>query len=384
MKSVHRFSLTVLAIFFIIISPGGIPPVNENGPHTRIQYTLDSIVEANGLPGLNLCLITGHGQSEIYSSGYAHMETGIALTPDHILFSGSIGKTYAAAVIMQLVDEGKINLSDRFLDFFADSVWLAELPNIQSITIRMLLQHTSGLPEYVMKPEIWSDLNKDPDRVWTYRERMSYISGDEPVHEAGKGWGYSDTGYVLLGMLIERITGKHYYDVVQDRLLTPLNLTDTYPSLKRNMHNLPQGYSRLPAFFQIPEKVVEDGIYCFNPQLEWTGGGFACTTPDLAKWARAYYRGSLFSDSLFQQVIAPNEEGYQIQPGLSYGMGSFIFETRHGTAVGHSGFVPGFLSIFAHYPELEISAALQINCDYLSRSLALIDILNLVLQYRIE
>ena len=212
---------------------------------------------------------------------------------------------------------------------------------------------------------------------------MSYIFNDEPVHEAGKGWGYSDTGYILLGMLIEKITGKHYYDVVSDRILIRLNLKDTYPSLQRNMYNLPQGYSRLPAFFQIPEKVVTDGQYCFNPQLEWTGGGFASTTPDLARWADAYYNSKLFSDSLFHKIITPSEHGYMIQPGLSYGMGSFIFDTGHGKAFAHSGFVPGFLSIFAHYPDPGISVALQMNCDYATQSLSLIEILNLILNYKI-
>ena len=142
---------------------------------------------------------------------------------------------------MQLVDEGKINLNDRFIDHFADTAWLEYLPNINSITTKMLLQHTSGLPRYVMKPEIWNAINEEPDKVWTYKERMSYIFNDEPLHEAGKGWGYSDSGYILLGMLIEKITGQYYYDVVFERILDRLNLKDTYPSVKRNIYNLPQG-----------------------------------------------------------------------------------------------------------------------------------------------
>ena len=85
---------------------------------------------------------------------------------------------------------------------------------------------------------------------------------------------------------------------------------------------------------------------------------------------------------LYEKVITPNEQAYLIQPGLSYGMGSFIFDTKHGKAFAHSGFVPGFLSMFAHYPDLGISVALQINCDYASQSLNLIDILNLVLKYK--
>lgn len=376
-KSLMRI---ILAFIVFITSIGCSPPLADTSSGQGIQEVIDSLVAKNDLPGLNLSIISDNGRQENYSSGYADIETRSDLNADHVLFSGSIGKTYAVAVIMQLVDEGKINLEDRFIDHFSDTAWLQYLPNINSITLKMLLQHTSGLPRYVMKPEIWITIKEDPDKVWTYQERMSYIFNDEPVHEAGKDWGYSDTGYILLGMLIEKITGKYYYDVVFERILNRLTLNDTYPSVKRNMYNLPQGYSRLPEYFQIPEKVVTDGKYCFNPQLEWTGGGFASTTPDLARWAKTYYSGTIFSDSLFQKVITPNEQGYLIQPGLSYGMGSFIFDTEHGKAFAHSGFVPGFLSMFAYYPDLGISVALQINCDYAAQSLNLIDILNLILK----
>jgi len=369
----------ILAFLVFFTSIGCSPPLADTTTGSGIQKILDSLVAENGLPGLNLSIITSNSRQENYSSGYADMETRTELNADHVLFSGSIGKTYAVAVLMQLVDEGKINLEDMFIDHFTDTLWLQYLPNINSISIKMLLQHTSGLPRYVMKPEIWTTINEDPDKVWTYKERMFYIFNDEPVHEAGKGWGYSDTGYILLGMLIEKVTGKYYYDVVTERILNRLSLIDTYPSVKREMYNLPQGYSSLPESFKMPEKVVTDGKYCFNPQLEWTGGGFASTTPDLARWAEVYYKGTVFSDSLLKKIITPNEQGYLIQPGLSYGMGSFIFDTTHRKAFAHSGFVPGFLSMFAYYPDLDISIALQINCDYASESLNLIDILNLVL-----
>ena len=104
-------------------------------------------------------------------------------------------------------------------------------------------------------------------------------------------------------MLIEKITGRYYYDVVKSHILIPHNLKHTYAAVKRNLEDQPQGYSNLPEFFRIPERVVEDGKYCFNPQMEWTGGGFASTTKDLANWAWTYYNGDLFSDSLASQII---------------------------------------------------------------------------------
>ncbi len=162
-------SNVLLAIIVFTASLGASPPLADNGPTAGIQEALDSLVAKNDLPGLSLSIITRNGNQENYSSGYADVEIRTELNPDHVLFSGSIGKTYAVAVIMQLVDEGKINLEDRYIDHFQDTAWLQNLPNINFITIEMLLQHTSGLPRYVMKPEIWSALKEEPDKVWTYK-----------------------------------------------------------------------------------------------------------------------------------------------------------------------------------------------------------------------
>ena len=114
----------------------------------------------------------------------------------------------------------------------------------------------------------------------------------------------------------------------------------------------------------IPEKVVEDGNYVFNPQMEWTGGGVASTTSDLAKWAEIYYTGNLFSDSLLLRIVCHPDEAIRLGKKTLYSMGSFIFETDNGIAYGHSGFVPGFNALFAYYPETQLAVALQFNSDY--------------------
>jgi D-alanyl-D-alanine carboxypeptidase len=102
----------------------------------------------------------------------------------------------------------------------------------------------------------------------------------------------------------------------------------------------------------------------------------ASTASDLARWASIYYRGEHFSDSLLQKIITPNSQGKNLGPNQAYGMGSFVFNTPHGMAYGHTGFVPGFNSIFVYYPDLDIAAALQVNCDYASQNISLIDYVN--------
>jgi len=294
----------------------------------------------------------------------------------HTFLSGSIGKTYAATLVFKLAESGDINLNKHYKDYFPEIDWLNSLPNIENIRIEMLLQHSSGLPRYVLKPEIWNTLHEYPNKVWTYEERLKVIFNDNPVHEAGKGWAYSDTNYILLGMLIEKVTGKAYYELVENIILGPYQLTNTHPSNTRIISNLSQGYSRLPEGFHVPEKTVKDKEYFMNPQVEWTGGGMASTTEDLAKWAKLYYEGKLVNENSLEQITTPNENGNNVESTSSYGMGSFIYASKHGKAFGHTGFMPGFNSIFIYYPELSMAAAINFNCDYASSILNMNDLID--------
>jgi D-alanyl-D-alanine carboxypeptidase len=336
------------------------------------------------LPGANLSLILSDQTSHNYSSGYANKKKQVKLTPEHVLFSGSIGKTYAVALLMQLLDQELFSLDDKFLDHFPDTPWLNRLPNMEQITIRMLLQHTSGLPEYVMQEATWDSLSTNPDKIWTYYDRMELIFDQTSVHEPGKGWAYSDTNYILLGMLIEKLSQEPYYELLSSRILIPEHLRFTYASIRRDLEGLPQGYSELPEMFRIPGRVVKDGRYIFNPQMEWTGGGLASRTSDLARWARMYYCGTLFSEALRQEIVSPNSQGMDLDTHLSYGMGSFIYRTDFGPAYGHTGFVPGFNSIFAYYPELDVAVAFQTNSDYATRQIGLIDYLDILVAQAIK
>lgn len=328
-----------------------------------IDY-LKQTIQNTQLPGINFSIIDNRGKVKNYSEGFSDIEEQVRLTTSHSFFSGSIGKTYAATLVFKLVESGDIDLKKTYLDYFPDTDWLNNLPNIEDITVEMLLQHTSGLPRYVLKPEIWNQLHENPEKVWSYEDRLSVIFQDEPVHEAGKGWAYSDTNYILLGMLIEKVTGESYYELVKNHILKPHQLTHTYPSLQRKITNLAVGYSKLPEAFHVPNKTVNRKLYFMNPQVEWTGGGMASTTEDLAKWAKLYYEGALLDKSSLEFIMTPNPNGKLVEGTSSYGMGSFIYNTKHGEAYGHTGFMPGFNSIFIYYPKYGIAAAIQINCDY--------------------
>ena len=157
-----------------------------------------------------------------------------------------------------------------------------------------------------------------------------------------------------------------------------MKLTKTHSGISRKIENLPVGYSKPNELFNMPEITVIDGEFIFNPQLEWTGGGMASTTSDLAKWAKIYYENKLFSKQSLLKIITPNTNG-KLSEKESYGMGSFIYHTKFGELYGHTGSFPGFVSIFAYHPKLEVAIALQINCDYAKEKMSLVEYLEEIL-----
>ncbi len=133
------------------------------------------------------------------------------MTPNDLLLQGSVGKTYVSAVALQLVHEGKIGLDDKVEKYLGKEAWFARLPNGPDITVRMIMTHTSGLVRYEFKEQFTTDLTKNPDKVWKPEELIAYILDSPPPFAVGKGWQYSDTNYIVLGMIIERVTKSTYY-----------------------------------------------------------------------------------------------------------------------------------------------------------------------------
>ena len=152
------------------------------------------------------------------------------MKPDDRMLAGSTGKTFAAATAMQLVKEGKISLDDKIEKYLGKELWFNRLPNAKDITIRMLMNHTSGLVRYEFKEEFTTYLTAHPMKVWTPEDRLAYLFDAKRPFEAGKGWDYSDTNYIVLGMIMEKVTGKKFYELAKTRVLDPLKLTETRPS----------------------------------------------------------------------------------------------------------------------------------------------------------
>jgi D-alanyl-D-alanine carboxypeptidase len=248
----------------------------------RIQPILDGIV-ARGAPGVSVALVLPDGTEVTATAGFADVEAQRPMRATDRMLSGSIGKTYVAAAGLRLAVRGKLDLDARAASFFEGEAWFQRLPNAHDFTVRQLLRHQSGLERYEFMPAFWEALVADPDKVWRPEEQLAFIAGRKPLFPAGEGWAYSDSNYLVVGMILERITGERFYAHVREHLLAPAGLTDTVPSDTRRIPGLTQGYCRALAELGVPERVLVDGEFVIHPGFEWCGGGYASTPRDLAR-----------------------------------------------------------------------------------------------------
>ena len=326
----------------------------------RLQATLDSIHAAGRFPGITAGVVLEDGTAFGLASGLADTALRIPMKPSDRLLQGSVGKTYVSAVALQLVNEGKIALDDKVATHLGMEPWYGRLANGADITIRQLMNHTSGVVRYEFKPEFTRDLTASPDRSWTPPELIAYLLDAPAPFAAGQGWEYSDSNYILLGMIIERVTGNRYYDEMRRRILEPLQLRNTVPSDSRLIPGLAQGYAGPNNPFGGADAMISGGRFAINPQFEWTGGGIASTSEDLARWAKALYEGRGIPPALMPQAI----DGVPAR-GLGrearYGLGVILRPTTLGMTWGHSGFFPGYLTEVMYFPDTKVAIAVQVN-----------------------
>lgn len=337
------------------------PPVADVGRAARAGARLQRLIAEHGWPGATLAWVLPDGRVESVAAGVTDVPGGRPMTVGDRMFSGSIGKTYVAAVMLQLVSEGLAGLDDPVGRWLGAEPWFGRLPNSSALTLRMLLAHTSGIPEHIQVTAFQDALAADPFKVWKPAEMVAHVLDARPLFPAGSDFSYADTNYILVGMIIERITGLTYYGMLDERILRPLGLRDTTPSDRPDLPGLVCGHTTPDNPFRVPDRTLVDGRYPMNPQVEWTGGGLISTSADLARWAAALYAGNVLPLAMRERMLETGPSN--LGPGVRYGLGVITWEGRHGQVWGHTGWVPGYHSGMAYFPTQRLAVACQVNSD---------------------
>jgi D-alanyl-D-alanine carboxypeptidase len=330
-----------------------------------IQAYLDAWRAASGVPGVAVGIVTKDGTVVGLASGESDKVTHRKMQPTDLMLAGSTGKTFFAAVAVQLIEAGKLDLDAPISKYLGTRPWFSRLPNSKDATVRQLMTHTSGIVRYEFNEKFTADLRAQPDKVWTREEQLAYLFDTQAPFAAGQGWDYSDTNYMVLGLIVEQITGAKYYDLIRDRFLKPLGLTDAVPSDQRRIPGLVPGYVGegdpiLPA-----GDVMKDGVLVVNPQLEWAGGGFATSPVALAQWGHELYAGRALSDKA-RRLMIDSAVPAKLGAGSQYGLGVIIRPPAPAAAMtsitwGHSGYFPGYMSELIYVVDTGVTLAIQIN-----------------------
>ena len=315
-----------------------------NKMRSSLQDELNRIVEEYKLPGMTMAVVFNESQQVHLSSGFSDKEHQERMQPTSRMFSGSVGKVFVSALVLKLVDEKKLSLQAPLSKFFGTEDWFDSLPNAGKIKVENLLNHTSGLPRYIFQQAFLQDLKSDLLAERTPLECLAYIFDKEATHAVGADWGYSDTNYLLLGLILEKILGIDYYQMLREVILGPMDLVLTEPSLGRSFTDLAQGYTGSNNPFGLPDKMLRADQLVMNPAFEWTGGGVVTNVLDMARFVKHIHEGSFLSPTtkkLFISAVSTST-GQPFDQG--YGLGTFVWSKKNDTRYGHAGFFPGKIS----------------------------------------
>lgn len=338
------------AALVVADTPAFAGPPTTGPDAARLQAALDQIV-AIGAATAALAEVRDVDWVWRGSAGVAELGTTRPVPARGRFRAGSITKSFVSTVVLQLVGERRISLDDKLSRWYPGVV-----PNSDRITIRHLLQHTSGVFNYTdrlaeLYPTV-DDLLRIRYRRWSPRELVEIIDGRPSFFEPGTDWSYSNTNYILLAQIIKRVTGRDYSAEVERRILRPLRLGNTELPGNSPVIKGPNSHGYEPA---LRNGVVEPvDVTEFNPSIAWAAGEIISTAGDLNHFYSSLMRGRLLSPALLAEMRTSFGDA-------QYGLGLETFQLPCTQLWGHTGGIFGFITLSASTPDGRRQLTLSIN-----------------------
>jgi D-alanyl-D-alanine carboxypeptidase len=328
---------------------------------TRLQATLDRLRAKLAIPGMSATVVFADGTSWSGASGLADVAAKTPITPSTRFAYASMSKTFTSALILELVGEGRLRLTDS-----AAARLPTGLPLVvdRRITVGMLLDHTSGLADYFLNPKIDAALQRAPTRVWTAADALRFVG--KRLSPPGKAWHYSNTNYLLLGLIAEKVMGRSLATEIRERFLDPLGLTSIrYQAVEAGLEPLAHGYRFVGTKPTARPIDLADGtgVAPFRSVVTAAAGAgsLAGTSDDLVRWARALYRGDVLGPIGTGLLLSDFNKTTGYLPGVSYGYGVQALSIDGHPSLGHSGRLLGFQGVVRHFPLDGLTIAVLTN-----------------------
>ncbi len=366
-------AMTILLALLPVACSEGSSTTAEYPRAAELQGALDSSRASGGVRGVSAAIIDAQGRLWTGVSGDSH--PGQPVTAEMLFDTGSAGKILVAPLMLELADEGLLSLDDPIERYIEPPMGVDG-----SIPIRLLLNHTSGLPNMVEHPgspfrKPYNDI--DFERWWTIDEIFAELGG-EPLFAPGEGWHYSQAGYQIATLIAEEVTGSTVAEQIQARLLDPLEIDGMILDFSKPV---PDDVVIAHAWVDTegdgkPEDVSDrslNWIASLSRILYYT------TAEDMARWGHALFTGEVLEPESLNEMLTfvrPGDYGNEPPIFSGYGLGvlEWIPEILHGErGYGHSGSIPGYRAFLAHLPERNLTIAVLSNSDKEQELAAVID-----------
>jgi D-alanyl-D-alanine carboxypeptidase len=307
-----------------------------------LQQMLEDWLAEDGAPGAVLGVRLADGRTAVVASGETDAGTGRPVDPGHRFRIGSITKTFIGALVVQLSEEGLLDLSETLESH------LPGAPHAGEVTVRQLLDHTSGMPDFAAQAAYRAALLRAPGREWSPQEVVDLVASLELDFEPGTGWAYSNSNYLLLGMLAEEVGGEDLEVLLRERIIEPLGLGSTYlegfedsPELAVSGHFDLDGDGSPDNVRAIPyTALVTSGA---------AAGGISASALDVLDFATGLFSAQLVDRDGLAEMMAINP------PSTRYGAGLALFQPGGIEGWGHSGALPGFSTLLVHSVTEEVT-----------------------------
>jgi D-alanyl-D-alanine carboxypeptidase len=338
----------LVALLFVVVphAAAAVDPRFPLSTRHQIDTTVTRSVKDTKAPGAVVGIWMPDGVY-VTAKGFADARSKQPMRSNYYFRIGSITKTFTATALLILADEKKLSLDDPV------SKYVSWVPNGENITLRMLADMTAGLHSYTEEDAWQRAAFGNPQRVWTPRELVDAGIAHAPDFPPGKGWHYSNTNYVLLGMILEQASGKKIQDLFAEKIFRPLKLTHTvWPTTPSMPHPDARGVT-----VQTLSGAQADATNR-NPSWAFTAGQLVSTMADLRTWVHSYATGSLISPAMQKErltwmTMPPNT------PERHYGIG---IGEDHGW-LGHTGELPGYNTAAFYLPEKKAIVVVEVNSD---------------------
>jgi D-alanyl-D-alanine carboxypeptidase len=321
----------------------------------KVDEYIEAEMRKQHIPGLSLAVVQNGRVVKTKGYGLANMELNVRATPSTVYQIQSITKSFVASGIMLLVEDGKIGLDDKITNY------LGGLPAAwNGVTVRQMLTHTSGIPSFVQDQGGGAPIVAFAQKTDSSEQIIRWAAARPLKFAPGEGRRYSSTGYHLLGMIIEKVSGKRWGQFLNERIFAPLGMRSTRVFSHFDLiPNRANGYNH---FGDVPV----NGLTFTPAIMESAAGGLVSTVEDMTKWEMALERGTILKPSTFAQMAVPiklkNDSVEKAYNGPRFGLGWDVQTYQGHRIVGHSGdHVTGFTANFSRFPDDKLAVIVLTN-----------------------